>query len=115
MRKLANKVKLGFGIAAIGLAAIAGFNSYFIPDTVTTQITGTDTKRYSTGDKYLINTQATTFENTDAWYRFKFDSSDMQGQAKGLVGKTVEIEKYGWRIPMLSMYENIVEINEVNN
>ncbi|MGE5856394.1 MAG: DUF1523 family protein [Syntrophaceae bacterium] len=30
-----------------------------------------------------------------------------------LKGKQVKIWKYGWRIPILSMYENVVKIEEV--
>jgi len=30
-----------------------------------------------------------------------------------LKGKTVKIKKYGWRIPLLSKYENVVKIEEL--
>ncbi len=112
-QNLLTRIKMGGAAILIGAASITGAYSYFVPDFITTQIVGTDIKRYDSGDKYLVNTKNGTFENTDAWYRLKFDSSDVQGEIKGLVGKNVEIEKYGWRIPILSMYENIVEVKKL--
>lgn len=112
-KNLVERLKIGVGATVLGITALAGGYSYFIPDKVTTQIVGTDIKRYDSSDKYLVNTTVGTFENTDAWYRFKFNSSDVQGEIKGLLGKTVEIEKYGWRIPFFSMYENIVEVKQI--
>jgi len=41
----------------------------------------------------------------------KFDSSTIQGKLK--VGKTYNLTHYGWRVPFLSWYENIVGVVEV--
>jgi len=51
--------------------------------------------------------------NEDVWYRFKFDSGTVQNDAIRLRGKMVKIKKYGWRIPMFSMYENVLKITEI--
>jgi hypothetical protein len=51
--------------------------------------------------------------NEDAKYRFKFDSGTLQNEAIRLKGKVVRIKKYGWRVPILSLYENVVRIEEV--
>ena len=113
MSELVKKIRnwaIGVGIAAA--VATAGY-SYFVPDTVRTKVNETQVKRYSDHDKYLVFTDAGVFENTDAWYRLKFRSSDLQGQLMKLKGKEVDITKYGWRFGPLSWYENIVGVEEV--
>jgi len=60
------------------------------------------------GGKYLVFTENNgVFENTDSFFRFKFDSSDMYNTLKQ--GQTYKVKYYGWRIPFLSMYPNIYE------
>jgi len=60
--------------------------------------------------KYLIFTKQEVFENTDSFWKAKFNSSDVYGQIEP--GKTYEAEVYGWRVPFLSWYRNIVWIKE---
>ena len=100
---------VSIAIAGVALAGV-GVVSYFVSDTVDTRIIDTQVKRYNNSDKYLIYTDSGVFENTDAWYRFKFRSSDLQSQAMKLKGKKARIEKYGWRNGFFSLYENVVEI-----
>ena len=95
---------------AILVPACATADSYFVPDTVETRIVDTQVKRYDNTDKYLILTEDGVFENTDAWYRGKFRSSDLQTQAIKSKGKRVELLKYGWRNGLFSWYENVVGI-----
>jgi hypothetical protein len=85
--------------------------SYFIADTVQTRIT--DAQMTMVDGKFMIASEARPFVNEDAWYRFKFDSGTVQNNAIRLRGKMVKIKKYGWRIPMFSMYENVVKITEI--
>ena len=47
------------------------------------------------------------FSNNDVWLRGKFDSTTVQGNLK--VGSTYRIKTCGWRIPLFSCYENIIE------
>lgn len=61
--------------------------------------------------KYLIFTNEETFENTDSLLNGKFNSSDIYGQLKE--GGSYECKVYGWRIPFMSSYRNIVECKEV--
>jgi len=84
--------------------------AYLSSEVITVKITGTEVKRYDESDKYLINTDKGTFENTDTIWYWKWDSSDLQGKIKGKKDQTVKLKVYGWRIPFLSMYENVVEI-----
>lgn len=116
MKDFTRRIKEGAGCllvaGVVGAVTLLPAYSYFVSDTITTTINGTDVKRYSSKDKYLIFTDAGTFENTDAWYRFKFRSSDIQGQAKKLTGRKVNISRYGWRNPLSSSYPNVVGITE---
>ncbi|MDO8556503.1 MAG: DUF1523 family protein [Nanoarchaeota archaeon] len=91
-------------LGAIGTCSYSRLST----DTVTTTINGAESHK----GKYLIYTDAGTFENTDAWYRGKFSSSDMHNEAVKLKGKKATITKYGWRMPLFSMYENVVELKE---
>ncbi|MNC80987.1 hypothetical protein D3C75_1339710 [compost metagenome] len=52
-----------------------------------------------------------TFENTDSLWETKFNSSDIYAELE--VGKTYKFEVYGFRIAFWSKYENIVEVQEI--
>ncbi len=97
-----------FGIAACVLLLLY---SYFIADTIVTRIT--DAQMTKVDGKFMIATEYRPFVNYDAKYRFKFNSGTVQNDAIKLRGKMVKIKKYGWRIPIFSMYENVVKIKEV--
>ena len=79
-------------------------------------ITVTDKERvnYNDGGKYLIyghaNGSTIVLENTDELLRGKINSSDIYAEIE--VGKKYEVTVVGWRIPLLSMYENIIEFKE---
>lgn len=59
--------------------------------------------------KYLIFADAGVFENTDTLLHFKFNSSDIYNQMKE--GEAYNVTTYGWRVPFLSMYPNIIKID----
>lgn len=70
-------------------------------------VTGAIVKQYKDEDqKYLVFTDHGVFENTDAWQYFKFNSSDVQGQLMQ-PGK-YHVRYYGFRVPFMSMYPNII-------
>lgn len=85
--------------------------SYFWSDTVMTRIT--DAQMTKVDGRFMIATEYRPLVNEDAKYRFKFDSGTVQNEAIRLKGKVVKISKYGWRIAILSRYENVVGIEEV--
>jgi len=60
---------------------------------------------------YLIYTNRGVFRNDDARWFLKFDSSDFYGNLEK--GKSYDLKVYGWRIPIFSMYPNIVRMREV--
>ena len=83
----------------------------------TVAITVKDKERIVTGSgetlssKYLVFASNETFENSDAWFSLKFSSSDLQGKLER--GRDYSVVVYGWRIPFLSMYRNIVSVNSL--
>jgi len=109
------KYSTGFKVKAVlvSLAAIMLLilYSYFIPDTIRTRIT--DAQLTKVDGYFMIATDYRPLVNHDAKYRFKFDSGNVQNEAIRLKGKEVKIRKYGWRIPLFSMYENVVSIKQV--
>ncbi len=61
--------------------------------------------------KYLIFTKNETFKNTDTILHLKFNSSDVYRSIKK--GKAYKAKIYGWRVPFLSMYRNILSVKEI--
>lgn len=111
MAELMNKLKVRAVIAGIALCALAMLYSYFIPDTVMTRIT--DAQMTKVDGRFMIATEDRPYVNYDARYRFKFNSGTVQNDAIRLKGRVVKLKKYGWRLSVLSWYENIVKIEEV--
>lgn len=99
-------------ISSIGLMTAAQLNE----NTYEVTILNKEVKKTSDSYKYLIfteleNGEVRVFENTDSLLRWKFNSSDLYGELKE--GGSFIINVYGFRIPLLSMYENIYEVEEV--
>jgi len=61
--------------------------------------------RYLIYTKLLRTNQTRVFENTDSPLLFKFDSSDVYERIT--VNKKYRFTVYGWRVAILSLYENI--------
>jgi hypothetical protein len=111
MSEFFKKLKTKTILISIIFCILAILYSYFIADTVQTRIT--DAQMTKVDGRFMIATEYRPLVNEDAWYRFKFDSGTIQNEAIRLKGKPVRIKKYGWRIPLFSMYENVVKIKEV--
>lgn len=97
--------------AFLGVWGLASFNTH----TVTVQVSGTDRAWYGKGSKWLVlgtdaNGEPLVLENTDNLLRLKFNSSDIQAVIEE--GETYEAEVVGYRIPILSWYENIISIKK---
>lgn len=102
-------------IIVIGSILIVFAGSAILPyttqDTITTKVNEKERVNRSRSSKYLIFTEAEVLENTDNVFIWKFNSSDVYGDIK--TNKTYKFTVYGWRIPFLSMYRNIVRCEEV--
>ena len=119
MNKKARKIKTIIQKVLIGIAicipiiSFIGFDIYSVygtKETVTITVTDKAIKRYNKSDKYIIYADNETFEITDEFLLGRFNSSDDYGRLK--VGETYIVTVNGWRVPFLSWYRNIIEINE---
>jgi hypothetical protein len=95
----------------LGVFIVFLLYSYFISDTIRTRIT--DAQMTKVDGRFMIATEYRPFVNYDAKYRFKVNSGTIQNEAIRLKGREVLIKKYGWRVALFSMYENVVSIKEV--
>ena len=111
MAEFSTKTKIKAILIGIVICILTALYSYFVSDTIITKIT--DAQMTKVDGRFMIATEDRPFVNFDAKYRFKFNSGTVQNDAIRLKGKVVKIHKYGWRIPVFSRYENIVEIEEV--
>lgn len=127
MRKI-KKSNLGTIVIIVAFIALVVFGEMFFSfnDTEYT-VTITDKERmaesskdsdgkYKTESKYLVfaddeNGEPIVFENTDCLVRFKFNSSNIQGQLKE--GHIYKITVIGYRVPFLSWYQNIIKVEEI--
>lgn len=82
---------------------------FITSDNVTITVTDKEYIVKTDSSKYLIFTETETFENIDCFVKFKFNSSDVYGELK--IGETYNVDVYGFRVPFLSMYRNIVRVN----
>lgn len=111
MAESSTKTKIKAILIGIAICILLVLYSFFVSDTIITKIT--DAQMTKVDGRFMIATEARPFVNYDAKYRFKFNSGTIQNDAIRLKGKVVKIHKYGWRMPVFSWYENIVEIEEV--
>lgn len=100
------------------VALLMSISSIYQYATIESEVVKIDSKeRICDGGKeggcyYLIFTDKGAYKNSDAFFHFKFDSSEVQAKLK--VGETYEITTYGWRVPFFSMYENVVALEATN-
>lgn len=97
-------------VSIISFIGLGIYSVYGTKETVTITVTDKAIKRYDESDKYIIYTDEETFEITDEFLLGRFNSSDDYGSLK--VGETYTVTVNGWRVPFLSWYRNIIEINE---
>ena len=110
MAEFFKSLKLSVILILIAACILLVLYSYFVADTVVTRIT--DAQMTKVDGMFMIPTEYRPFVNHDAKYRLKFNSGTVQNDAIKFRGKMVKIKKYGWRVPIFSMYENVVKIEE---
>jgi Protein of unknown function (DUF1523). len=110
MTEFFKRVKIRVILIGIVACILLVLYSYFVADSIVTRVT--DAQMTKVDGRFMIATEFRPFVNYDARYRLKFNSGTVQNDAIKLRGKIVRIKKYGWRIPIFSMYENVVKIEE---
>ena len=91
------------------------FATSFNDKTYTVTVTDKERVNKSDSSKYLVfcedeNGAVLVFENTDELFRLKFNSSTVQGKIKQ--GGKYKLTVVGFRVPFLSMYQNIIKVEE---
>jgi hypothetical protein len=135
MRRKAIYLLLGLG--ALPTLFVGAFLHYYLPSTRKVQIVGTEVKRMDIGDndgdarsrdvRFIITRDAITsetfmFRNEDTRWGwppyFKFNSGDMAGDAANIKdtqpNATVLMTYYGWRVQVLDLYPNAVDLEIVD-
>lgn len=80
--------------------------------TVTHRERITQQSENSTRSYYLVwSHEGEVFKVTDDWRFFTWNSSDRYSQLKE--GTVAQVKVAGWRIPFLSWYRNIVEVQAI--
>lgn len=98
-------------IAAIALVGIVGLGVFGTPRLTEEVVTATVTNTMPKDGLYLVFTDKGTFKVEDTIAYFNYRSSDVWGSISK--NTTYEFKTTYWRVPFLSMYENIVEVKEV--
>lgn len=100
-----------FGIVIASCAFLSG---YYNRETVIDKVLKTDRVVGQTGksSQYLIFGKHETYSDHDTIAYWKWNSSDLYGAIEP--GHTYKFTVYGWRVPFLSLYRNIVDYKEVN-
>lgn len=104
---------LMFLIAAI-LVVVACFNIARLSavETVTVTVSEKESVAVGGGHEYRIYTDKEVLVNSDEWLKGKWNSADVYNQIHE--NQTYRMKVYGWRIPFLSMFRNILEVTPVN-
>ncbi|EOB8526426.1 hypothetical protein ACIXRP_000545 [Staphylococcus aureus] len=104
-----------FGITALLLVItlpIYTVASYQHKETHQGTITDKYNKRQDKEDKfYIVLDNKQVIENSDLFFKGKFDSADMQARLK--VGDKVEVKTIGYRIHFLNLYPVLYEAKKV--
>lgn len=62
-------------------------------------------------EKYLVYTDGETFELVDSLLYLRFNSSDHYGNIRE--GQTYRLRVVGWRVPFLSWYRNVIQVEPI--
>lgn len=98
-------------VAAIALmGCFSVYSAYGTIETSTVTVTGKDRVVGKEDSKWIVMTDVVSLENTDSFLHLKFNSTDLQGQLEE--GKMYNVTYYGYRVPFMSMYPNIINVEE---
>lgn len=101
-------------IIMVILITIPLCKSYYGVKTYTVIVTDKDVQNNRKKSKYLVFTkledgETKTFSIEDSLAKWRWNSSDVYAEIE--VGQTYQIEVIGWRIPIMSKYENIMKFS----
>lgn len=99
------------GLALLLIMLVGGFSASYHSSQRNLELEVQGVERVvKEGDSYyLVFTDQGTFANKDSLIFRKFRSSDVQNEFHQ--GSNCEALVAGWRIPILSVYPNVIEVN----
>lgn len=86
------------------------YTTFCTQEDVTAHIIRAERVTYKHNGIYLVFTEKETFCIKDNWFLFRFNSSDDYGKIEAK--KEYKFTVYGFRVPFLSWYRNIIKIKE---
>ena len=99
-----------YAVAGVILVGSVGIASHLSKDEVTFTVKDKERVVKNEDSYYLVFTDKGVFKNSDAFWQLKFDSSEVQNQL--VRGNTYTCSKNFWRVPLFSMYENLIDCKE---
>ena len=102
---------IGFLVVMIFVMIVVGWYVVLVYSSVEYETIKIKDKERTERSGYLIFTQNEIFKNGDDLWFMKFDSSDIYNELE--VGKTYRVKVNWFRVPFLSYYRNILELNDV--
>lgn len=99
-----------FVIIILGFVATPMIISSYHVEYHTITVEEKGVKHYDDDDTYLIYTDNGVYSVEDEILRLHFNASDVYSELK--VGETYTVKTTGFRIHILSVYKNIIEIKE---
>lgn len=109
---------IAFAIVCVAGGIIFSIATNYNEQTYVATVTDKDVKNYNNSSKYLVFTktkdgETRVFSVEDSLLRFRWNSSDVYGEIE--VGKTYRFTTVGFRFEILSMYENIIDFEEISS
>lgn len=91
---------------------------HFFRNTYTVTISNKQMEKQNNKKIYLIYTQTSngnirTFKDVNSIIELKFNSNDIYGGLQ--LYRKYQIRTYGFRIPIISCYENIIKVKKIND
>jgi hypothetical protein len=94
-------------VAIVGIFIAYIAVGYIFKETIT--VTPTKTERVS--GRYLVFTSDGVYKDVDDFRFLKFNSSDVYAKLSSSLGRPVKVTVTGFRVPLLSMYKNIIKVD----
>lgn len=117
MKKSYFGVWLSLGLALLMILFLVCGVTYKIASYLNSEVhTGTITDKYTKRDNdsdkfYIVLDNQTVIENSDLFFKAKFDSADIQARLR--IGDKVEVKTIGYRIKFFSLYPVLYEVSKV--
>lgn len=95
----------------VSLSAASALLAYMTQGTESIVVKDKTVMVTSKSSYYLIFTEKEVFKNDDSLWYWKWNSSDVYNSLE--VSKSYTVKVYGFRVPFLSWYRNIISVEKI--